>query len=349
MKIRVDLIDAPYDVVVGAGVRREMAAFVSERFAHARALVVVTSPEIRVQPWFDLTFPLDTLVVEVPEGEEAKTLGNVEAVCERLARHSVSRHDVIVGVGGGAITDFAGFVAAVYLRGITLLQLPTSIVGQVDAAIGGKTAVNIPAGKNLVGVFHQPARVWCDTDVLATLSAREYTAGMGEVAKFWLLEGRTRSALDAASREDLIEMSVKLKARLVAADEFERTGQRALLNYGHTLGHALESLALERDVNELRHGEAVGLGLAFAARLARALGRLDDAGVLHTDDVLTHFGLGRRVEGDFRVDDVLAAMTRDKKAHHNLTFVLAGPEGFEVVHDVDQGVVREVLTQFMEA
>jgi 5-deoxy-5-amino-3-dehydroquinate synthase len=349
MNITVGLRDEPYDVVIGAGVRHEMARYVQEHLGRAHTLVVITSPEIRSQSWFDVEFPLDTLVVEVPDGEEAKSLASVEAVCERLARHAVSRHDVIIGVGGGAITDLAGFVAAVYLRGIAVLQMPTSIVGQVDAAIGGKTAVNIPAGKNLVGAFHQPARVFCDTDVLATLKAREYTAGMGEVAKCWLLEGRNRAALDDATLAEFIEMSVALKARLVAADEFERTGERALLNYGHTLGHALESLALAVDVDELRHGEAVAVGLAFAVRLARALGRVDEERVHETDAVLDFFGLPRRIVGAFEVDDLLATMARDKKAHHNLTFVLDGPQGFGVVSDVEVDVVRDVLTQFMEA
>jgi 5-deoxy-5-amino-3-dehydroquinate synthase len=349
MRIPVRVRDAPYDVILGAGVRHEIGDFISERLPRAGVAVVLTSPEIRRQPWFDLSFNIQTDVIEVADGEAAKTLDTLERVCETLAELRVSRHDVIVGVGGGAITDLAGFVAAVYLRGVAVIHVPTSVVGQVDAAIGGKTAVNIAAGKNLVGAFHQPLGVWCDTEVLTTLGARERTAGFGEVAKCWLVEGRSRAALGAATMDDFIEVSVALKARVVAADEFEKSGERAVLNYGHTLGHAIELLALERDADELRHGEAVAIGLAFAARLARALGRVGDDVVDETDDVLHFFGLPSRLTDSFDVDELLAAMSRDKKAHHNLTFVLAGERGYEVVSDIDPGVVRDVLEQFREA
>ena len=349
MRIRVDLREAPYDVSLGEGVRHDVGPFIAEHFVAARLAVVITSPDIRRQPWFDLDLGVETLIIEVADGEAAKTLANLEKVCERLARHHVSRHDVVVGVGGGAITDFAGFVAAVYLRGVAVLQVPTSIVGQVDAAIGGKTAVNLAAGKNLVGAFHQPAGVWCDTATLATLSAREQTAGLGEVAKCWLLEGRSRAELEGATLVKLIEASVALKARIVVDDEFERSGTRALLNYGHTLGHALELSALARDSDELRHGEAVAIGLAFAARLARELGRVSDPVVAETDAVLDYFGLPRACPPDVDADEIIAMMARDKKAHHDLTFVLAGDHGFDVVSGVDTDVVHRVLEQFREA
>jgi 5-deoxy-5-amino-3-dehydroquinate synthase len=349
VRIPVNLRDAPYDVILGDGVRHDVSAFITQHLPRARVAVIITSPEIRRQPWFDFSFAVETVVIEVADGEAAKTLSSLEAVCEELAQRHVSRHDVIVGVGGGAITDLAGFAAAVYLRGVAVLQVPTSVVGQVDAAIGGKTAVNIAAGKNLVGAFHQPAGVWCDSETLVTLSGRERIAGMGEVAKCWLLEGRSRAALGDATLSDFIEVSVALKARIVVADEFEQSGERALLNYGHTLGHAIELVALDRDADELRHGEAVGIGLAFAARLARALGRVDEGVVDQTDAVLDFFQLPRRLSGHFDVDELLSAMSRDKKAHHNLTLVLDGAAGCEVVADIDPQVVREVLEQFQEA
>jgi 5-deoxy-5-amino-3-dehydroquinate synthase len=349
VKIPVALRDAPYEVTLGDGVRHEVSAFITERLTQARVAVIITSPEIRRQPWFDFSFDLETHVLEVADGEAAKNLTTLAEVCEQLARWGVSRHDVVVGVGGGAITDLAGFAAAVYLRGVTVLHVPTSVVGQVDAAIGGKTAVDIAAGKNLVGAFHQPAGVWCDTETLATLNGRERVAGMGEVAKCWLLEGRSSATLARATMSQFIEISVALKARIVAADEFELTGERALLNYGHTLGHAIELVALARDANELRHGEAVAIGLAFAARLARRLGRVGDDVVEETDAVLDFFGLPSRLTGDFDVSQLLEVMSRDKKAHHDLTFVLAGENGCEVVTGIDPMVVREVLEQFQEA
>ena len=349
MKIPVALRDAPYEVTVGAGVRHDVGAFVAAHLPRARLAVLITSASIRRQPWFDFALGLDTQVLEVPDGEAAKSLRVVADVCEHLASWGVSRHDVLVGVGGGAITDLAGFAAAVYLRGVAVVHVPTSVVAQVDAAIGGKTAVDIAAGKNLVGAFHQPRGVWCDTETLATLSERERVAGMGEVAKCWLLEGRDAASLAGATLADFLEVSVALKARLVAADEFERTGERALLNYGHTLGHALELLALARDPDELRHGEAVAIGLAFAARLARRLGRVDDAVVEETDAAVAFFGLPTRARDRFDVDQLLTVMSRDKKAHHDLTFVLDGARGFEVVSGVDPALVRDVLDEFQEA
>jgi 5-deoxy-5-amino-3-dehydroquinate synthase len=168
---------------------------------------------------------------------------------------------------------------------------------------------------------------------------------LGEVAKCWLLEGGFAAELTDVSLHDLIVMSVKLKAAIVGADEREG-GRRALLNYGHTLAHALEKVALARDQDELRHGEAVAIGLAFAARLASALGRVDEREVERHDDVLDFFGLQRRIPGDFPTSSLLEAMAHDKKAHHDLTFVLAGAEGFESVHDVDPQLVSDVLERF---
>ena len=347
-RIAVDVSDQPYVVTVGEGVRHEVPGVVSDRFPAARTVAIVTSPGLRVQPWFDVDFGPSSVLFEVPDGEAAKRLGVVERLCGEWARAGLSRRDVVVAIGGGAITDLVGFAAAVYLRGLPVVHLSTSVAGQVDAAIGGKTAVDIVEGKNLVGAFHQPAGVWCDTETLATLSERERRAGMGEVAKCWLLEGRDPSGLPTATLTDLIELSVALKARVVAADEFETTGQRALLNYGHTLGHALELLALARDPDELRHGEAVSLGLAFAARLARRLGRVGLDAVERTDAVLEHFGLPRRLQGPLDVEGLMGAMSRDKKAHHDLTFVLDGAHGVELVPGVDPAIVREELERFGE-
>ena len=345
MRVRVELGARSYEVVVAEGARHELAELVRSRAPRARVAVVVTTASLRAQPWFDVASGLEQHVLEVPEGEAAKSFPTLERLCENLARVGLSRHDVIVGVGGGAVTDLAGLAAAIYLRGVALVQIPTSLVGQVDAAIGGKTAVNLGAGKNLVGAFYQPVGVLCDTATLETLPERERRSAMGEVAKCWLLEGRRATDLADASLEDLTTMSVQLKARLVMDDEREGD-QRALLNYGHTLGHALEILALERATDELRHGEAVAIGLAFAVRLARALERVDQKEVANHDDVLDALGLSRRVPSYMATESLLYAMGRDKKAHHDLTFVLAGPDGFATVHDVDPSLVSSVLESF---
>ncbi len=345
MKVTVGLADRSYDVVLANGARHDLAALINERAPRATTAALVTSQGLSEQDWFDLQSGLVQHVVTVPDGEAGKSWESLGALLEQLADLELSRDDIVVGVGGGAVTDLAGFAAAVYLRGIALVNVPTTLVGQVDAAIGGKTAVNLDAGKNLAGAFHQPLGVLCDFETLATLPERERLGGLGEVAKCWLLEGGFAAELAAVSLHDLIVMSVSLKASIVAADEREG-GRRALLNYGHTLAHALEKVALARSADELRHGEAVAVGLAFAARLALALGRVDATEVARHDEVLDALGLRRALPARCPTTSILDAMAHDKKAHHDLTFVLAGAEGFEVVRGVEPRVVADVLESF---
>jgi 5-deoxy-5-amino-3-dehydroquinate synthase len=345
MNVSVDLGERSYDVVLGDGARHQLAELVARRAPRARACVIVTTPLIAAQPWFDVMSGIEQHLLTVIDGEAAKSLGVLEALLEDVAQFELSRNDVLIGVGGGALTDLVGFAAATYLRGVALVQIPTSLVGQVDAAIGGKTGVNLGWGKNLVGAFHQPIGVLCDFETIATLPERERLGGLGEVAKCWLLEGGFAAELTDVSLHDLIVMSVKLKAAIVSADEHEG-GRRALLNYGHTLAHALEKVALVRDRDELRHGEAVAIGLAFAVRVAEALGRVDHNEVVRHDEVLEVFGLDRRVPDNFLTPSLLEAMAHDKKAHHDLTFVLAGAEGFETVRGVDPQLVSDVLEKF---
>lgn len=345
MNVTVSLGERSYDVVLSDGARHELAALIKERVPKALTAVVVTSPEIAKQAWFDIDSGLTQHVITVPDGESAKTMASLEVVLEQLATLELSRDDVIIGVGGGAVTDLAGFAAGVYLRGVPLVNVPTTLVGQVDAAIGGKTAVNLRAGKNLSGVFHQPFGVLCDFETLATLPERERRGGLGEVAKCWILEGGFADELATVSMHDLIVMSVKFKAAIVGADEREG-GSRALLNYGHTLAHALEKASLLRDADELRHGEAVAIGIAFAVRLAHALGRVDTTEIARHDDVLAALGLSQRLAPHFLTSLLVQAMAHDKKAHHDLTFVLGGAEGFEVVRGIDPNIVADVLENF---
>lgn len=345
MIFRVELEHAPYDVIVEEGARRRLAALIAERAPRAKSAMVVTSSSLAEQPWFDVASGLEEFTLFVPDGESAKTLSALEELLEAFAERRLSRDDVVVAVGGGAITDLVGFAAAVYLRGVALVQVPTSLVAQVDAAVGGKTGVNLSAGKNLVGAFYQPLGVLCDTSVLSTLEDRDRLSGLGEVAKCWLLEGRDVASLRTSSLTALIEMAVSVKVALVAVDEREG-GSRVLLNYGHTLAHALEKLALRRGADQLRHGEAVAIGLAFAARLARSLGRVGDDVVEYHDAVLDALGLQRRLPASYDTGELLEAMTFDKKARHDLSFVLAGPEGFSLVSGLDRASVSSALEQF---
>jgi 5-deoxy-5-amino-3-dehydroquinate synthase len=343
--VTVELDERSYDVVLAEDARDELASLIATRAPKAKVAAFVTSASLSEQPWFDLRSGLEQHVLTVPDGEAAKTLASFESLCEQLAELQLSRDDVIVGIGGGAVTDLAGFAAATYLRGIALVQVPTSLVGQVDAAIGGKTGVNLRAGKNLVGSFYQPIGVLCDFSTLLTMPERERLAGLGEVAKCWLLEGGFAAELSAVSFHDLIVMSVSLKAAIVGEDEREG-GRRALLNYGHTLAHALEKVALARDSDELRHGEAVAIGLAFAPRLAAALGRVGPSEIVRHDEVLGSLGLRARIPEHFPTSSLLEAMSHDKKAHHDLTFVLGGAEGFETVRGVSPEIVHDVLERF---
>jgi 5-deoxy-5-amino-3-dehydroquinate synthase len=345
VNFRVELEGGPYEVVVEPGARDQLATVIAEKAPRAKSAVVVTSSSLAGQPWFDLNPGLEQFTLFVPDGESAKTLSALEELLEAFAERRLSRDDVVVAVGGGAITDLVGFAAAVYLRGVALVQVPTSLVGQVDAAVGGKTGVNLLAGKNLVGAFYQPLAVLCDTSVLSTLAPREQLSGLGEVAKCWLLENRDVASLHAATLTELIETAVGLKVALVAVDEREG-GSRVLLNYGHTLAHALEKLALRRGPDELRHGEAVAIGLAFAARLARALGRVGDDVVEYHDEVLSALELKGRLPSHYPSDELLEAMTFDKKARHDLSFVLAGPDGYSLVTGLDRALVANVLEHF---
>jgi 3-dehydroquinate synthetase len=234
----------------------------------------------------------------------------------------------------------------VYYRGVDVVQIPTTLLAMVDSAIGGKTGVNLPEGKNLVGAFHQPITVLADPGALATLADREYRCGLGEIAKYALMgddfvSARTAPLLarDPAALSDVIARSAAIKAQYVAADEFERTGTRAVLNYGHTLAHALETAS----GHALLHGEAVAIGLVFAAQLAAVLERIDIHAVEHHEFLIAELGLPTRAPAGLRADDVIPIMTRDKKSGGGLTFVLAGPSGIERVVDPDPAAVHKAL------
>lgn len=348
MNITVSLNERSYDVMIGDGVRNELARIINERAPKAQVCVFITSASLEDEAWFEFDPGIEYHSIYVPDGENAKTIESFAGVMEQLAQLRISRSDVVVGIGGGAVTDLAGFCAASYLRGVALIQIPTTLVGQVDAAIGGKTAVNLAAGKNLVGAFHQPFAVLCDGETLTTLPEREILGGLGEVAKCWLLEDRPASEIPSMSLHNFVQIAASLKARIVSNDEHEG-GERALLNYGHTLAHALEKISLARDTDELRHGEAVAIGLGFAVRLAHALGRVEKSEVDYHDEVLRLFDLSWKMPPSMPTDSLIDAMKSDKKAHHDLTFVLPGPNGFEVVPGINVDVVRSVLEAYQGA
>ena len=264
IRVDVGLGGRSYPVLVGPGVSHELAAVLDPA---VRRVAIVTEE--------GLDIPVDPgrphEVFEIRGGETNKTLATVEDLCRQFARWELTRADAVVGVGGGIVTDIAGFVASVYHRGLPVVQVATTLLAQIDAAVGGKTGVNLPEGKNLVGAYWQPSAVLCDTEVLATLPPDEWRCGLGELAKYHWLGG---GDLDALELDERVAACVRIKADVVASDEREG-GRRAILNYGHTLAHAIETAS----DHALRHGEAVAIGLLYAAEVAYRLGRIDAAAV----------------------------------------------------------------------
>ncbi len=310
----------PYEVVVGTGVLGELPALAGQRAAavvviHASGLGEIAGPACRALA----AAGLDVHAEQIPDGEAAKDIRVAAGLWSRLAVHRISRFDAIVGVGGGAVTDLAGFVAATWLRGVRLVLVPTTLLAVVDAAIGGKTAVNITAGKNLVGAFHPPAGVLADLATLGTLPPAEYVSGLAEVIKAGFIADPAildliESDPAAAARpggpheRELIERAIRMKAGVVTAD-LREAGQREMLNYGHTLGHAIERAEGYR----IRHGEAVAIGMTYAAAVARLAGRLDEATAARHAEILTAVGLPVRYR-DGAWHQLREAMSADKKA-----------------------------------
>lgn len=326
--VKVPLGDRSYLVHVGHGVRGLLGELIP---ADVRRVAIITQAGI---PW-SVDPGVDHERIEVPEGEAAKSLTTVESVCRQMADWGFTRSDMVVAVGGGVVTDVGGFVSAVYHRGIRFVSVATTLLGQVDAAIGGKTGVNLPEGKNLVGAFWQPTAVICDTETLSTLPTREMASGLGEVAKYHFLGA---GKLDQMSLDDRVTACVQLKADVVAGDERE-SGKRAILNYGHTLAHAIETAGSY----DLRHGEAVAIGIAYAAEVAHRLGRIDSDAVAEHERVLDAYGLPSRVPETLDTDKLVSLFSRDKKAVSDITLVLDGPAGVEPVVGIDRHLLSEAI------
>ena len=317
-----------YPVLVGPQAAEELASVLP---SGVQRVAVVTQSDIPVA----VDPGVDHRIFPIPNGETAKTLSTIEELCRAFAAWGLTRGDAVVGVGGGVVTDVAGFAAASYHRGLPVVHVATTLLAQIDAAIGGKTGVNLPEGKNLVGAFWQPTAVLCDTSTLDTLPAREMRCGLGEMAKYHFLGGEDLADLAFDQR---VARCVEIKAGIVADDERD-AGRRAVLNYGHTLGHAIESTGHY----DLRHGEAVAIGLIYAAELGRALERIDSDRVAEHRKIVDDYGLPGSLPEGAQTDDLMAAMARDKKAVDGLTFALDGPTGIEVVASIDPGLVRDTL------
>ncbi|WP_034521638.1 3-dehydroquinate synthase [Actinomadura rifamycini] len=318
-RVRVEGAD-PYDVVIGTGVLAELPGLLGDRVRTVAVVHAEGLPEI-ARPVCEALEKAGHAVhaLPVPDGEAAKEAGVLAGLWSAFARLGMTRTDAIVGVGGGATTDLAGFAAASWLRGVRCVLVPTTLLGMVDAAVGGKTGINIPEGKNLVGAFHPPAGVLCDLAALVTMPHEDYVSGLAEVVKAGFIadpvildlveadpEGAARP--DGPHTRELVERAVRVKAEVVGAD-LKESGLREILNYGHTLAHAIEKAEDYR----FRHGHAVAIGMVYAAELARLAGRLDAADVARHRSVLTPVGLPVAYAAD-AWQGLRAAMAIDKKS-----------------------------------
>lgn len=329
--VQVDLGQRSYPIFVGADIAGDVSDLVN--LADVQRAFVVTHPQLTASAK-TLVDSLATVVPEVvvttvPEGESSKSLSGSAAVWEEMTRTGAHRGDLVVGFGGGVVCDLAGFIASTYHRGMRVLHVPTTLLAQVDAAIGGKTAVNLPSGKNLVGTIHQPIAVVCDVSYLRSLPDEELRSGMAEVVKYGLISDP--SLLDLVSSQidrildrdeevlvGVVRRSAAIKAAVVSADEREE-GRREILNYGHTFGHAIEH------VSGMRHGEAVAIGMVAAAHLSVDLGMLsEDAIALHTVPLEA---VGLPISAALDIDAVVAALKKDKKHRENVRFVLLDAVG----------------------
>ncbi len=350
-RIEVRTASASYPAIVGPGLLRRAGDLLPALPGAERAFVVASPAvsDLYLEP-FAGGMSLPCVHLSIPDGEQAKSLVTVEALYQQLAMQEAHRDDAIVALGGGATGDVAGFVAATYMRGVPFVQIPTTLTAQVDAAIGGKVGINLPRGKNLVGAFHQPRAVLADVDALATVPDREFRSGLAEVVKYGLavdpaivvlVERSVPEVLarDAAVLTDVVTRCVRAKAAVVGEDERD-TGRRHILNYGHTLGHALERLDAYAG---LTHGEAVATGMVFAAHLAELIGHAGPGLVGRHRRVLAALGLPHGGEQP-DTDAVLEALRLDKKYRGGSRFVLLEDVGrAAVVEGIGDDMVREAL------
>ena len=354
--VHVELGPRSYDIVIGSNILCDASARVARQLSMTQAVVITdtnveTPHAIAVaESLSDAGAKVDLMVVDA--GETSKSVATAEQLWQQLLDASADRQTVVVAVGGGVIGDLAGFVAATYTRGLTFVQVPTTLLAQVDSSVGGKVGVNLPAAKNMIGAFWQPAAVLIDTHVLSSLPQREYRAGLGEVVKYGvildpdLFETLEQQVERILAREDevlrfVVTRCCQLKADVVQADEREESGRRAILNYGHTFGHALEAATRYQ---QLLHGEAVSIGMLCASRLAESLQLVDRDFTQRQRRLLAAFGLPVDVPA-IDSNRVLEAMQQDKKvAHGKLRFVLPTRLGHvDLREGVDLALVRAAV------
>jgi len=355
--VDVALGDRAYDIIIGRDVLSSLGARIATLRPGVRTAIVTDRTVAKY--WLEPTEAslskagIATSRIIVEEGEGSKSYAGLEKVSEALIAAKIERNDLVIALGGGVVGDLAGFAAAILRRGVDFVQVPTSLLAQVDSSVGGKTGINSPRGKNLLGAFHQPVLVVADTAVLDTLSPRQFRAGYADEAFFgWLEASHAEIFTGGAAREHAIATSCRAKAAIVARDERE-TGERALLNLGHTFGHALEAATGFSD--RLFHGEGVSVGMVLAAEFSAQLGMIAEADAARIKRHLAAVGLpthlqdiaGFRQEGLADADALMALMAQDKKVKRGrLTFILLEAVGRAVItSNVEPALVRDFLAR----
>jgi len=349
-RVGVELGDRSYDVLVGEGLLEEAGTLIAGLLKAPKRCAVVT--DSNVGPLYAETLceslraaGFDPLTITVPAGEQSKSMPEVENVCRQLLANRLDRSSFVVALGGGVVGDLAGFCAAILSRGVPYVQIPTTVLSQVDSSVGGKTGVNVAEGKNLLGAFHQPRLVLADVATLRSLPDREYREGFAEVIKHAAIRDAEMVPLIAkqgTSRDDLaplIARNIDIKAKVVEEDEKETSGTRALLNFGHTIGHAVEAAA---GYGQLLHGEAISLGIVAALRLSEQFSSLTPEDSAQVLQLLDQFGLPKAITSEFQTDKILNLLQTDKKfLQGQIHFVLLKSLGDAFVsQDVTMDAIR---------
>ena len=354
-QLGIDLGDRSYDIRVGRHLLEKTPDWVLE-ITHPSRVVVITHPSInrlygeKLSAGFS-SAQVPIQFIEVPEGEKSKSLDQAEKIYDRLMEWKCDRQTVLIALGGGVIGDLTGFVAATYVRGVPFIQIPTTVLAQVDSSVGGKTAVNHARGKNMIGVFYQPRLVVADLETLKSLPEKEFKVGIAEIVKhgviedlelFQYLEREYQNILaqDTDALEHIIATSCAIKARVVEKDERE-SHYRMVLNFGHTVGHAIEALT---GYSTYTHGEAVAMGMGVAAKLSQLMGRCKEDVPRRIIDLIEKFGLPTRLP-DLKTEDLIQSMYLDKKtAHKKIRFILVKEIGaIEIVDDVPESLIAQAL------
>jgi len=356
-QLRVDLGERSYDIKIGYDILSQVGEYLKELNLGSKVMIItnelVDSLYGREVERAIKEAGFEVHIAKIGDGEKYKSLNTARELYDQAVEANLDRSSTIVALGGGVVGDIAGFIASTYMRGVNFVQIPTTVLSQVDSSVGGKVAVNHPQGKNLIGAFYQPKLVVADVKVLKTLEERQLKAGLAEVIKYgviwdkeffdFLTENRIKILeLDTKTMEYLIKRCCEIKAEVVAQDEREM-GIRAILNYGHTIGHALEAVT---NYQRFVHGEGVAIGMIGAAKLANKLDLLDSADLKKQEEIIEDFGLAVFFD-DLNIDSIIKALSKDKKVKDGMIrFILAEEIGQVVIKsDLPHNIIREVLEE----